>query len=984
MQLFTKGLRTILIFIIPYISISQTKMADRLLVDYLSVGYDVRYIDMHSLDKSTLISGEHKKIFESPPKTTLKLNNEVNTTISYVFSPYDFENNILQSDTISNFLLSRNSKLFHPRVLNSTLNPIFAYYIHSVEVYKETLKKRNLKLDNHFIEAVSRLLEDLTIPGFVHHFGTHYAEEITYGGYYINRAVINKDEFVYSPYTKIQFKEKVSQFFEKKQDNKSFSDPFLKINTNHQFRNTESPNFKTKQDWQESLNDNSIPIDLKKVRLSRLLTKENFPNDSLLNRKREALDLYINFIELDLKKNLQKPIEKEFFEKFAIPFKQRLISILKITSGSEGDNTSAYTGDIFFGGFVDSQTPIKITGAIERGGVELKTLITDEKIEVNSILDYIVPHEHFENGFANVWDESQKLIKGVGRSSLVISGEPQNRIYFKEALRQKVQKKISLQTIDSDVYEVVFSLEHLNVSNEIEKLKPTQNYVMESELIAASTVGDISLLEKYHYNKINLNIDRLVKGAIRANQPIEFYNRLFDLKVKPTMSDLDLLFDTEYYNKEVALIFLERGAKPKNNMLFKAVAYRSPNVIKALIREGAEPANDDLNFALKLNDLELVSALTGKEVIAIADGQIVYKENNEIIIPQKTTETYVVKKGDYLGRIANTYKTTVKELRTWNNLKTNTIFVNQKLKIYLENPKKVNLLSENTTTEKQELNNKSSHQFSKSQEKGKELDSRKLIENLTETKVKDTKKQQETPEDKQQDSNLNMQEDSEKELDEALSLNDFIEQNSLTEQDVLDAILQNNLTLAIKTIENQNIKNEKILLTGVREGQLNVVNALLKNGTTSEKAIEIAIYYRHFEILKTLTDHGVNMNVNHLILSIKTDYAEGFYFFIEKGISPIEIYSRETPLHHLVMSFSANRLTMLEFLIDKNTNLNVRNKKGETPLHKAVKVGDENLQVIQFLLENGVDPKVKDHQGNIALELSPTNAIRNLIKNFEN
>lgn len=43
--------------------------------------------------------------------------------------------------------------------------------------------------------------------------------------------------------------------------------------------------------------------------------------------------------------------------------------------------------------------------------------------------------------------------------------------------------------------------------------------------------------------------------------------------------------------------------------------------------------------------------------------------------------TYTVKKGDTLYRIATTHKVSVVNLKAWNNLKTNTIKINQRLKI---------------------------------------------------------------------------------------------------------------------------------------------------------------------------------------------------------------------------------------------------------------------------------------------------------------
>lgn len=46
-----------------------------------------------------------------------------------------------------------------------------------------------------------------------------------------------------------------------------------------------------------------------------------------------------------------------------------------------------------------------------------------------------------------------------------------------------------------------------------------------------------------------------------------------------------------------------------------------------------------------------------------------------------STSVYVVKSGDYLAKIANQYNTTVENIRQLNNLKTNVIYVGQKLKV---------------------------------------------------------------------------------------------------------------------------------------------------------------------------------------------------------------------------------------------------------------------------------------------------------------
>ncbi|MEH6908492.1 MULTISPECIES: 3D domain-containing protein [Neobacillus] len=59
-------------------------------------------------------------------------------------------------------------------------------------------------------------------------------------------------------------------------------------------------------------------------------------------------------------------------------------------------------------------------------------------------------------------------------------------------------------------------------------------------------------------------------------------------------------------------------------------------------------------------------------------GMILFGSNNGALA---ASNTYKVKSGDSLYRIAKTYKISVNTLKQWNNLKSNTIHPNQKLKI---------------------------------------------------------------------------------------------------------------------------------------------------------------------------------------------------------------------------------------------------------------------------------------------------------------
>ena len=72
-----------------------------------------------------------------------------------------------------------------------------------------------------------------------------------------------------------------------------------------------------------------------------------------------------------------------------------------------------------------------------------------------------------------------------------------------------------------------------------------------------------------------------------------------------------------------------------------------------------------------------------EKLYGIASNRDTGKEKSMYHNYSKTEKfTYVVRSGDYLGKIANRFKTTIGMLKSWNNLRSTTIKVGQKLTIY--------------------------------------------------------------------------------------------------------------------------------------------------------------------------------------------------------------------------------------------------------------------------------------------------------------
>ena len=105
----------------------------------------------------------------------------------------------------------------------------------------------------------------------------------------------------------------------------------------------------------------------------------------------------------------------------------------------------------------------------------------------------------------------------------------------------------------------------------------------------------------------------------------------------------------------------------------------------------ARKYNVTVKYLKTVNDLKNTNIKVGQTLIVKGNG---YKNNpqketlnqkintREDIIPQTTTSSYTVKKGDTLYKIASNNKMSVDSLKKLNNLKSNSIKIGQRLKIY--------------------------------------------------------------------------------------------------------------------------------------------------------------------------------------------------------------------------------------------------------------------------------------------------------------
>ncbi|XP_076285606.1 uncharacterized protein LOC143211647 [Lasioglossum baleicum] len=222
--------------------------------------------------------------------------------------------------------------------------------------------------------------------------------------------------------------------------------------------------------------------------------------------------------------------------------------------------------------------------------------------------------------------------------------------------------------------------------------------------------------------------------------------------------------------------------------------------------------------------------------------------------------------------------------------------------------------------------------------------------------------------------------------------------------------------------------SEKILITSIRNGNLELVEDLLKNGADvnilednslfRNSILHSAVYWRQVQMAKLLINYGANVNVKNclgetpivnaiynrdtkmieLLLTNGADIKEDpkiLLAAVETGNLKIvediltdcadvnmllfdctEFYTWAPPLHKAV---KRKQVQMVELLINYGANVNVKNSQGETPIVNAIK--NRDTKMIELLLTNGADIKEDPKVVCTAVSCGNLKLVKDLLKN---
>lgn len=191
-----------------------------------------------------------------------------------------------------------------------------------------------------------------------------------------------------------------------------------------------------------------------------------------------------------------------------------------------------------------------------------------------------------------------------------------------------------------------------------------------------------------------LHFDQLNEMLGIPMADIKFFNPQYKAQIIPATAKNPMVLHIpekyvgEYIDHEKELYTFKTKSgidREKLQERMKQISDRSVHVVKkgenlSLI---AKKYHVSVKQLRSWNNLRSDNLKIGQRLIVYNSGAPMAQAGNTNPVERSTTQTtHVVKSGETLGKIAARYKCTVTDLKRWNNLKSTTIRVGQKLKVY--------------------------------------------------------------------------------------------------------------------------------------------------------------------------------------------------------------------------------------------------------------------------------------------------------------
>lgn len=242
-----------------------------------------------------------------------------------------------------------------------------------------------------------------------------------------------------------------------------------------------------------------------------------------------------------------------------------------------------------------------------------------------------------------------------------------------------------------------------------------------------------------------LHFDQLNEMLGVPMTDLKFFNPQYKADIIPATSSkpCSLTLPKKYigpyidHEKELYTFKTKSGIdKEKLQERMKSISDRSVHVVKKgeTLSTIARKYHVSVSQLKQWNNLKSDRISIGQRLVVYSSGAPMAQAGNDKPVERSTTQiTHTVKKGETLGKIAQKYKCTVTDLKRWNNLKSTTIQVGQKLKVY---PPENQNVGNNNSNNSSNNNNSSSSTTTYTVKKGDSLWSIAKKHNVTVDHIK--------------------------------------------------------------------------------------------------------------------------------------------------------------------------------------------------------------------------------------------------------
>lgn len=161
----------------------------------------------------------------------------------------------------------------------------------------------------------------------------------------------------------------------------------------------------------------------------------------------------------------------------------------------------------------------------------------------------------------------------------------------------------------------------------------------------------------------------------------------------------------------------------------------------------------------------------------------------------------------------------------------------------------------------------------------------------------------------------------------------------------------------------EELNNE--LLSAAKEGKIEAVQRAIKNGADVNAKITEGVLKGYTALM--FASHKGRMDIVKLLIKNNAD----INVTTESGDSA------------LFMAITEEQAEVAQFLLQKGADPHLRYIHGETPLMVAVNAEEAMPEVIQLLLECGVETEIKDNTGKTALDYAKAMGNTSIIQLLE-